>query len=118
MARSAFPYDEARVFFVDGGIEVPPWATAIEPLQNCRPQGLGLRAQFTDGARPPFSNDRDLPTRRPVAGLGQTPIGHSLTQFTSSAFTRRAIDSGLLPSMASVGHCFDRAVIESFWSRM
>lgn len=40
------------------------------------------------------------------------------TQFTSWAFTRRAIESGLLPSMGSVGDCFDNAVIESFWSRM
>ncbi len=29
------------------------------------------------------------------------------TQFTSWAFTRRAIDSGLLASMGSVGDCFD-----------
>lgn len=29
------------------------------------------------------------------------------TQFTSWAFTRRAHDSGLLPSMGSVGDCFD-----------
>jgi putative transposase len=40
------------------------------------------------------------------------------TQFTSWAFTRRAVDSGLLPSMGSVGDCFDNAMIESFWSRM
>jgi putative transposase len=40
------------------------------------------------------------------------------TQFTSWAFTRRAIDSGLLPSMGSIGDCYDNAVIESFWSRM
>lgn len=40
------------------------------------------------------------------------------TQFTSWAFTRRAMSSGLLPSMGSVGDCFDNAVIESFWSRM
>jgi putative transposase len=40
------------------------------------------------------------------------------TQFTSWAFTRRALDSGLLPSMGSVGSCFDNAMIESFWSRM
>ncbi len=39
-------------------------------------------------------------------------------QFTSWAFTRRAVDSGLLPSMGSVGDCFDNAMIESFWSRM
>jgi putative transposase len=40
------------------------------------------------------------------------------TQFTSWAFTRRAIDSGLLPSMGSVGSCYDNAMMESFWSRM
>jgi len=39
-------------------------------------------------------------------------------QFTSWAFTHRALDSGLLPSMGSIGDCFDNAVIESFWSRM
>jgi putative transposase len=38
------------------------------------------------------------------------------TQFTSWAFTRQAIDFGLLPSLGSVGDCFDNAVIESFWS--
>src|SRR5665811_2519918 len=40
------------------------------------------------------------------------------TQCTSWAFTRRAIDSGLMPSMGSIGDCYDNAVIESFWSRM
>jgi putative transposase len=39
-------------------------------------------------------------------------------QFTSWAFTRRALDSGLLPSMGSIGDCFDNAVIEAFWSRI
>jgi len=29
------------------------------------------------------------------------------TQFTSWAFTRRALDSGLLPSMGSIGDCYD-----------
>jgi len=50
---------------------------------------------------------------------GDTVIhSHQGTQFTSWAFTRRAIDSGLLPSMGSVGDCYDNAMIESFWSRM
>jgi len=55
--------------------------------------------------------------RNPVAG---ETIIHSDqgTQFTSWAFTRRAIDSGLLPSMGSIGDCYDNAMIESFWSRM
>lgn len=40
------------------------------------------------------------------------------TQFTSWAFTRRAKASGLVPSMGSIGDCYDNAMIESFWSRM
>jgi putative transposase len=39
-------------------------------------------------------------------------------QFTSWAFTGRAKRSGLVPSMGSIGHCYDNAVIESFWGRM
>lgn len=53
--------------------------------------------------------------RRPEGTVIHSDQG---TQFTSWAFTRRAIDSGLLPSMGSVGSCFDNAMIESFWSRM
>jgi transposase InsO family protein len=39
-------------------------------------------------------------------------------QFASWAFTQRAKDSGLVPSMGSVGDCYDNAMIEAFWSRM
>jgi putative transposase len=39
-------------------------------------------------------------------------------QFTSWAFTHRAKASGLVPSMGSIGDCYDNAMIESFWSRM
>lgn len=55
--------------------------------------------------------------RRPASG---STVIHSDqgTQFTSWAFTQRALDSGLLPSMGSIGDCFDNAMIESFWSRM
>ena len=40
------------------------------------------------------------------------------TQFTSWAFTQRAHDSGLVPSMGTVGDCFDNALMEAFWARM
>jgi transposase InsO family protein len=39
-------------------------------------------------------------------------------QFTSWAFSQRAKASGLVPSMGGVGACYDRAMIEAFWSRM
>ncbi len=55
--------------------------------------------------------------RRPAEGA---TVIHSDqgTQFTSWTFTQRAVDSGLMPSMGSVGDCYDNAMIESFWSRM
>ena len=40
------------------------------------------------------------------------------TQFTSWTFTRRVHESGLIPSMGSIGDCYDNAVIEAFWGRM
>ncbi|MFD0479955.1 IS3 family transposase [Nonomuraea thailandensis] len=57
-----------------------------------------------------------IDNRTPPAGT----IIHSDqgVQFGSWAFTQRAKDSGLLPSMGSVGDCFDNAMMESFWSRM
>ena len=39
-------------------------------------------------------------------------------QFGSWAFTDRAKASGLVPSMGSIGDCYDNSMIESFWSRM
>jgi putative transposase len=56
-----------------------------------------------------------IANRDPVGTVIHSDQG---TQFTSWAFTRRALDSGLLPSMGAVGSCFDNAMIESFWSRM
>ena len=67
-------------------------------------------------ALPTFALGMAIDTRRPPAGA----IIHSDhgVQFGSWAFTTRAQQSGLVPSMGSVGDCYDNAVIESFWSRM
>ena len=46
----------------------------------------------------------------------QRPV--ELAQYTSWAFTDRARASGLLPSMGSIGDCYDNAMIESFWGRV
>jgi putative transposase len=57
-----------------------------------------------------------IDTRSPAAGA----IIHSDqgAQYGSWAFTKRAMDSGLVPSMGSVGDCYDNAMMEAFWSRM
>ena len=39
-------------------------------------------------------------------------------QFGSWAFTTRAKNASLLPSMGSVGDCYDNPMIEALWYRM
>ena len=57
-----------------------------------------------------------IDARRPT---GSTVIHSDQgTQYGSWAFTRRAQDAGLLPSMGAVGTCYDNALMESFWSRV
>jgi transposase InsO family protein len=56
--------------------------------------------------------DRRRPTESTVIHSDQG------TPFCSWAFTRRAQESGLLPSMGAVGSCFDNALMEAFWSRV
>lgn len=60
--------------------------------------------------------DMAIRNRRPGPDL----VIHSEhgVQFTSWAFTDRARASGLLPSMGSIGDCYDNAMIEAFWGRM
>jgi putative transposase len=59
-----------------------------------------------------------------MATQTRTPPGGTVihsdqgVQFASWAFTQRAKDSGLVPSMGSVGDRYDNAMIEAFWSRM
>ena len=40
------------------------------------------------------------------------------SQFTSWAFTQKLYELGLVPSMGTVGDCYDNAPMESFWSSM
>ncbi|MGH3828372.1 MAG: transposase [Pseudonocardiaceae bacterium] len=37
------------------------------------------------------------------------------TQYTSWAFGQRLRDTGLLPSMGTIGDCYDNSMMESFW---
>jgi putative transposase len=60
----------------------------------------------------------DMAIRNRVAGPGVVIHSDHGVQFTSWAFTDRARISGLLPSMGSIGDCYDNAMIESFWGRV
>lgn len=50
----------------------------------------------------------------------QSTILHSDrgSQFTSWAFGRRLVDAGLVPSMGSIGDCYDNSMVESLWGTM
>ena len=77
------------------------WSISHNPTAALTANALGMAIEQREAAR------------------GETVI-HSDhgTQFTSWAFTERARQSGLVPSMGSVGDCYDNALIEAFWSRM
>src|SRR3954454_8895830 len=78
--------------------KVVGWSIDSQPATTLVTNALGMAIQ----------------ARRPT---GPTVIHSDQgTQFTSWAFTQRARDSGLLPSMGAVGTCYDNAMIESFWS--
>ena len=57
--------------------------------------------------------------RNPIDADNKT-IMHSDhgTQFTSWAFSKKVHDAGLVPSMGSVGDCYDNAMMESFWGKL
>ena len=56
--------------------------------------------------------------RRPSAGAGVVHHSDHGCQYTSLAFGRELQDSGLLPSMGSVGDAYDNAVAESFFATL
>lgn len=55
--------------------------------------------------------------RRPDNGDTIMHSDHG-TQYTSWAFGQRLRDAGLLPSMGTVGDCYDNAMMESFWGTL
>jgi putative transposase len=70
-----------------------------------------LRAELVTAAL-----DMAIARRAPAAGL----IHHSDrgTQYTSVAVGRRLRDAGIVPSMGSIGDCYDNAMAESFFATL
>lgn len=79
--------------------KVVGWSIDSSPTSNLVTSALGMA----------------IDSRTPAGTVIHSDQG---AQFTSWAFTHRARQSGLVPSMGSVGDCFDNAVVESFWARM
>ena len=77
------------------------WSISHNPTAGLTTNALGMAIEHREATR------------------GETVIhsDHGV-QFTSWAFTERAQKSGLVPSMGSIGDCYDNAMIEAFWSRM
>ena len=83
------------------------------------PQDRGMVDRRRPDLRPGRQRAADghqQPGTGPETGHDQHSV-HGV-QYTSWAFTKRALDSGLVPSMGSIGDCYDNAMIESFWGRM
>ena len=55
--------------------------------------------------------------RRPAGGDTILHSDHG-TQFTSWAFGQRLRTAGLLPSMGTIGDCYDNSMMESFWGTL
>ena len=56
--------------------------------------------------------------RRPAADGSTVLHSDHGSQFTSWAFGRRLVDAGVVPSMGSIGDCYDNSMMESFWGTM
>ncbi len=59
--------------------------------------------------------DMALARRRPKGVIHHSDQG---SQYTSIAFGKRCVDSGVRPSMGSIGDCFDNALCESFFATL
>lgn len=49
--------------------------------------------------------------RKPTSAIHHSNHG---SQYTSIAFSKRCVDADVIPSMGSVGDCYDNAMCESF----
>jgi hypothetical protein len=89
----------------------------VHLMGGCAGRLLASSSRLVDRHCPYLRNRDQCPRHATQAASSaghRNSFGPGPGQFTLWPFTRRAIDSGLLPSMGSVGDCFDNAVIESF----
>ena len=134
-AHAAFKVETGvTVFFADPR---SPWQRGTNEntnglLRQYFPKGTDLSSWAADeleavaaalNGRPRKPSDGRLPPRPSTStytppSKAVLPRSIESGQYTSWAFTRRALDSGLVPSMGSIGDCYDNGQMESFWARM
>jgi transposase InsO family protein len=92
-------------------------------------QSRGTALPFSTGVEPPDLRARTTRPLRSAAAFIDSRLGKRTeqgtvipsdqgVQFGSWAFTKRVKGSGLPASMGSIGDCYDKSMIEAFWSRM
>lgn len=91
------------------------YCAVVLDVYSRRVVGWSIDSSQTAGL---VTNALGMAVQNRAPSLGTVIHSDHGTQYTSWAFTQRAKASGLVPSMGSVGDCFDNAVIESFWGRM
>src|SRR4029450_9425222 len=84
------------------------------------PSPPSLLPPTADPARPSVGEPPQRPSMTSYTPANTAALRRPLEpgQYTSCAFTPPPRESGLLPSMGTVGDAYDNAVIESFWARM
>ncbi len=80
--------------------------------------GRGLVDRLIADRQPGRQRARDGNQKPSGLRRRNPPRSRHLGQYTSWAFTRRAHDSGLVPSMGSIGNCYDSGQVTSSWARM
>jgi putative transposase len=107
------------------GTEAPPtdtdapveWAARGPDDEEVRCLECIIGAQQSTEPRPVDALGMATLRRRPE---GDSTILHSDhgTQYTSWAFGQRLRAAGLLPSMGTIGDCYDNSMMESFWGTL
>jgi hypothetical protein len=96
---------------------VSPRAISIQNSRSTSRRSDGAPGDFIgDLPVSSFIHPAGLPINTSTIKVLRRPVESA--QFASWAFTGRAKAPGLVPSMGSVGDCYDNSMIESFWSRM
>lgn len=93
------------------------WLYVAGVLDRCTRRCIGWAlGDSLETTLPLAALDMALTQRKPPSGL----VHHADrgVQYASSAYRQRLAAAGVVPSMSRKGNCYDKAMMESFWSTM